>query len=71
MRKFFWNGTQEKDKNPLLAWDKVCKPKLADGAGIRSWNLLNLAMGAKLVWQMFVNPDQKWVKILFHKYLDR
>lgn len=24
MRKFFWHGNQDKDKIPLLVWDKIC-----------------------------------------------
>lgn len=70
MRKFLWNGSEDKDKIPLLAWDKVCKANWAGGVGIRSWNQFNLAMGAKLVWQMFAKPDQKWVRVLSRKYLD-
>lgn len=25
MRKFFWNGPEETNRVPLLAWDKICK----------------------------------------------
>ncbi|XP_059072399.1 uncharacterized protein LOC131873582 [Cryptomeria japonica] len=66
----FWNGKSEQDKIPLVAWDKVCQPKLAGGAGLRNWSLLNEAMGAKLIWQMYEKPDKKGVQILKHKYLD-
>lgn len=58
MRKFFWNGNQEKDKIPLLAWEKICKQKKSGGVELR-WNLVNEAMAAKLVWNMYVNPHQK------------
>lgn len=59
MRKLFWNGKSEKDKIPLVAWDKVCQPKLVGGAGLRKWCFLNEAMGAKLIWQMYEKQDQK------------
>ena len=31
---------------------------------------MNKALGAKLIWEMYENPDQLWVKILQEKYLD-
>lgn len=70
MRKFLWNGKEAKDKIPLMAWDKVCQPKLTRGASLRKWTFLNEALGAKLVWQMYSHPNQKWIQILKHKYLD-
>ena len=48
MRKLFWNGSQESDKIPLLSWDKMCQPKKWGGVGLRDWNMMNLALGAKL-----------------------
>lgn len=63
MRKFLWNGKQDQDKIPLMAWDRVCKPKGGEGAGLRGWKLINEAMGAKLVWQMYSKPEQRWVRI--------
>lgn len=70
MRNFFWNGKGEQDKIPLVAWDKVCQPRQVGGVGPRKWIFLNEAMGAKLIWQMYVKSNHKWVQILKHKYLD-
>lgn len=53
-----------------MSWDKLCKPKESVGVGLRNWGLLNEAMGAKLIWQMYLKLNQKWVKILSHKDLD-
>ena len=70
MRNFLWNGAQEEDKISLLACDKLCKPKKYGGVGIKKWQLVNKALGAKLIWDMYANPSQLWVKILRAKYLD-
>ncbi|XP_057836467.1 uncharacterized protein LOC131046699 [Cryptomeria japonica] len=70
MRKFLWNGNQDHDKISLMAWDRVCKPKGGGGAGLRDWRIINEAMGAKLVWQMYSKPKQRWIQILQAKYLD-
>ncbi|XP_059064784.1 uncharacterized protein LOC131856859 [Cryptomeria japonica] len=69
MRKFLWNNKQDQDKIPLMAWDRVCKPKGGGGAGLRDWKLINEAMGAKLVWHMYSESKQRWVRILQAKYL--
>lgn len=49
MRKFLWNGSDDKGKFHLVAWKKICQPKKAGGPGIRQISIMNLAMGAKLV----------------------
>ena len=60
MRNLFWNGSNEGDKIPLLAWKKICRPKEKGGAGIRNWQLMNKVLGAKLIWAMYENPQLYW-----------
>lgn len=49
MRNFFWQNTEEKHKIALIAWDKIIKPKIMGGVGIKDLKLQNKALGAKLV----------------------
>lgn len=70
MRRFFWSGTGESQKFPLMAWEKICKPFGARGAGVKQLHLMNMAMGVKLVWAMYQNGYQRWVQIMCKKYLD-
>ena len=60
----------ESDKIPLLGWDKIFRPKKYDEAGLRDWNQINVALGAKLVWQMVSDLEHLWTKILRVIYLD-
>lgn len=53
MRRFLWNGSSDFQKFPLLAWDKICKPQGVKGVGVKQLHLMNLAMGAKLVWYIY------------------
>ena len=53
MRKLFWNSSLESDRIALLSWDKICQPKRWGDARLRDWNLMNLALGAKLVWKIY------------------
>lgn len=54
----------------MLAWEKISRSKVKEGVGLRDWHLMNEALGAKLVWNIYTNPDLLWVKILKEKYLD-
>ena len=64
MQKFLWNGTLNEEKIPLIGWDSLCKPKKSGGVSLRRWRDVNKALGVKLIWEMYDNPDQLWVKIL-------
>lgn len=70
MKKLFWSGAREEKKWPLLKWEKICRPKKFGGAGIKDWNTMNIALGAKLAWKMENDGDQMWIRILKAKYLD-
>ncbi|XP_059067666.1 uncharacterized protein LOC131858444 [Cryptomeria japonica] len=70
MKKSIWNGANDHDKIPLLAWDKIYQAKIKGGVGLRDWHKMNIALGAKLVWSIYTNPNQMWVKVLRAKYLD-
>lgn len=69
MRKFFWCGNQDEFKWPLISWEKIFKSKVLGGAGLKDWRRMNLAMGAKLVWNIYEEPNKLWVKIIREKYL--
>lgn len=40
------------------------------GVGLRKWKIMNEALGAKLSWSIYANPNQLWVKVMRAKYLD-
>ena len=37
---------------------------------MRNWQIMNKALGAKLIWAMYENPKLYWVRVLKGKYLD-
>jgi len=39
------------------------------GLGIREPHLLNLALGAKIVWNLFTHKKEWWAKVIIKKYL--
>ncbi|XP_057860497.1 uncharacterized protein LOC131069160 [Cryptomeria japonica] len=70
LRSFLWNDNLGgRKKIPLLAWDKICRPKELGGAGIRDLVVQNKALGAKLIWKLYADPHSKWASIMLTKYL--
>lgn len=69
IRTFFWQGSKDKFRLPLIAWDKICLPKAMEGLGIKDLKIQSKALGAKLVWRMYANPKAKWARTLYNKYL--
>ena len=64
MRKFLWNNAMNEEKFHFIAWEALCKSKRQGGVGLRCWQDVNLALGAKLISKMYANMNQLWVKIL-------
>ena len=54
----------------LLNWDIVKRPITYGGLQIRDPGLTNLAMGGKLVWQLFSNKKHPISQIFWKKYLN-
>lgn len=71
MRPFLWSSNKDgRNKLPLVAWDKVCLPKELGGTGIKNLEKHNLALGAKLVWNLYEKSGSFWEQIMFAKYLN-
>lgn len=69
LRTFFWKGTQNKKRMALVAQDKICRPNEEGGLGLKNIKEQSKALGDRLIWRMYSNPNLKWVKILRKKYL--
>ncbi|XP_059073453.1 uncharacterized protein LOC131874206 [Cryptomeria japonica] len=70
LKTFLWSDNLGgQTKIPLLAWDKICRPKEVGGAGIRDLVIQNKALGAKLIWKLYANPQSKWASVMLAKYL--
>lgn len=51
-----------------MKWGIVCKPKKLDGLGIRDCKSNNLAMLAKVGWNLYNGKKFSWTTILKEKY---
>jgi hypothetical protein len=70
LRKFWWGAPLDKKHSLcLLGWKKICSPKSVGGLGLRTMEVQNSSLLAKLGWQILSSRDSLWVKALTSKYL--
>ena len=53
----------------MVSWDIIKRPILEGGLQIRDPGLANLALGGKLIWQLYVDKKHLFSKIFRMKYL--
>jgi len=67
-REFFWKKNTSEKGLPLVAWDKICRPKILGGLGLRKSAAVNIAFLAKLAWKILTQPENLWVQQMRAKY---
>jgi len=68
-REFFWKKNNTEKGLPLVAWDRICRPKDKGGIGLRKSAAINVAFQCKLAWKILKNNDSMWVRIMRDKYI--
>jgi len=67
-RDFFWKNSSAAKGLPLVAWDKIYRPKKLGGLGLRKSVAVNTAFLAKLAWKVLTQPENLWVQQIRAKY---
>lgn len=67
-RSFLWGSTNEKKRQHLISWKRVCRTKQEGGLGIRSARMMNKALLAKVAWRLLNDKEGMWAKVLQSKY---
>ncbi|XP_058775611.1 uncharacterized protein LOC131649884 [Vicia villosa] len=67
-RNFIWSGSTVKRKICVAAWNKICRPKLHGGLGIRSLLRINEDSNLRLAWDIR-NSVEQWAVILIARVL--
>ncbi|CAJ2643293.1 unnamed protein product [Trifolium pratense] len=66
-RNFLWRDSNNKGIH-LVGWDKIARPKIQGGLGIRPAREANICLLGKLVWDMVQSSNKLWVDLLSKKY---
>ncbi|XP_074282741.1 uncharacterized protein LOC141607283 [Silene latifolia] len=68
-RNFLWDGGVDYKRTPLISWEKICKPKIEGGLGLKQDTLWNQTAVGKLVWWIASKSDHLWVKWVNQIYI--
>jgi hypothetical protein len=69
IRKFLWQGGNSNTKKfHLVNWNIVSSPKVNGGLGIIDIEVVNLVMGAKIVWRLITGRKEWWKSDITKKY---
>lgn len=67
-RDFFWGTSNGRGVMHTITWGRICQPKVVGGLGIPVLRCRNLALLAKLGWNMIQNPTNICNQLLQAKY---
>ena len=71
LRDFLWEGGKGNQKKMhLVSWEIIKRPISEGGSNIRDPELVNLALGGKLLWQIYSSKNHPVSKIFWKKYLN-
>jgi hypothetical protein len=69
LRRFLWKGGRNNDnKLPLVSWRKISRPLSEGGLQLRDLHSQNLALGAKLLWNVISGRSSWCKKAIWKKY---
>ncbi|XP_072064261.1 uncharacterized protein [Arachis hypogaea] len=68
-RSFIWCGSHNHRGLHLASWRVLTTPKKFGGLALQESRLVNFSLLGKLVWQILMNQEKLWVKIMLQKYL--
>ncbi|KAL0395613.1 UNVERIFIED_CONTAM: hypothetical protein Scaly_0009700 [Sesamum calycinum] len=64
----FWWGNRGKHKIYWISWSRLCDNKLVGRQGFRKFQLFNLAMLAKQLWRLLIQPEKLLCRVLKARY---
>ena len=68
LRDFLWRGGKgNKNRMHLVKWETVNGPVLEGGLQIKDPGMSNIAMGGKLLWQLFSNKKHSMGHLFWKK----
>lgn len=68
IREFWWGGEEGHKKVHWMSWERMIRPKRAEGIGFRDMRLFNLALQARQGWRLIQKPESLCARVLKSKY---
>jgi hypothetical protein len=68
-RRFLWEGGKNSGRKlHLISWEKISNPILEGGLNFKNTHVQNLALGAKILWNLITGKPTWSKKVLWKKY---
>eukprot|EP00253_Pinus_taeda_P029580 PITA_29580 len=67
--RFLWAGSSENSVLPWVAWEKIARPKVWGGWGIKRLPDFSLSLAAKSGWRL-LSVENLWTRVIKRKYID-
>ncbi|XP_071932952.1 uncharacterized protein [Coffea arabica] len=67
--RFWWGGGEQENKVRWVRWSKLSEVKGKGGMGFRDLEAFNLALLAKQIWRIVINPNLLVSKVLKARYM--
>ena len=68
--EFLWEGGKGNQKKMhLVSWDILKRPTSEGGLQIHDHELSNMALGGKIIWQLYADKNHPVSKIFWMKYI--
>ncbi|KAL0922838.1 hypothetical protein M5K25_006865 [Dendrobium thyrsiflorum] len=67
---FIWNKPNGKKGMHFVAWEEMCKPRIAGGLGMLSLVFRSGTLRARLAWNLIQNPESLFHRNMIAKYGD-
>ncbi|XP_019262629.1 PREDICTED: uncharacterized protein LOC109240435 [Nicotiana attenuata] len=61
-RRFLWSGNVELTRKALIAWEKLCCPRVVGGLNFTNVELWNKAAICKLLWNICKQKEKLWIQ---------
>ncbi|XP_070018843.1 uncharacterized protein [Nicotiana sylvestris] len=68
-RRFLWTGNAEPIRKALIAWEKLCSPKVAGGLNFIDVELWNEVAICKLLWNIYTRKEKLWIHWVHTYYI--
>lgn len=70
-KRYLGTSSAEFSTKALIAWEKLCYPKVAGGLKLVNMEVWNKAVVGKLLWNLCMAKEQLWVRCVHAYYIKK
>lgn len=63
-RDFLWSGSKEGNRDHLMSWEVVCRPREEGGLGLGNMESKNVSLLGKCLWRFPLESNSLWHNLI-------